>query len=568
MSDCLELRDVYGTLPAGGTPDWNGGARSIDSYTGDCWFGFEVLLVSVGVVVGLNNQDDSPHFGEIEHALHFERNAFDVMESGLRLGVGYAGRFEGDRYYILRIGTQVAYCERYSDAPTDAVFYDDLLPGIPLPGYLIDLSTVPSGGTVFLDISMFAIGDAIDNETSGEGLWFPQGDTEPTGVAAASVSGALPFTAFATGTADGETPVTTLVIGELPFEVEAIGAAHVGINGKLPFTGLASDIELNTRIIGKLPFTGSMSGSEAGSELPNPVLSGVVGFIPFAVVAGSGEPYTEIVGELPFTGVINGTADGETAITAGVYGELPFSGSTNSFGVDPDANFFNIALSFNAYSDVVEPPGPNQSIDVFEDILVLTSPLQILYSHMIRETVQLSTSALTFINFTTSVTDAVNALTTNRADYVLQIAEQFNITEDLTVTQVVAVAESLVATGTVATLYQAMVTVLSAMGVSDNYISGGSAGGATAGVSVQAFGPPSVEFTFTGYWKKGTEIQLDYTTDAGPGYISYTLEFAQNGPETMALFAVALDAQPLVAATYNGTSVTMTAQSPATTVQL
>jgi hypothetical protein len=133
---------------------------------------------------------------------------------------------------------------------------------------------------------------------------------------------------------------------------------------------------------------------------------------------------------------------------------------------------------------------------------------------------------------------------------------------------VLHVAEEVLAAGIVQSITQAIVAVLSAMTVTDGRITGGSAEGATAGVACILSGPPIVEFVFTGWWQATTEIQLNYTTDVGPGYISYTFDQPVDAGDAMVLFTAALDAQPLVNATFDGTSVTMTAQSPATTVQL
>ena len=216
------------------------------------------------------------------------------------------------------------------------------------------------------------------------------------------------------------------------------------------------------------------------------------------------------------------------------------------------------------YDDLVD-----QGIEIVESILA-TGSTESNYGIFITELLQIISPTQTFSQLAVELLDALRSLDSTQISLAVTVAEALTVddTGDLVLTQVMKVYEQLTALDSIQSSFTAAAIILAAIGLSDNKITGGSADGATAGVTVQDFGPPSVEFTFTGYWQKGTVIQLSYTTDVGPGYIEYTYEYAQMGPDAMALFAVALDAQPLVNATFDGTSVTMTAQAPATTVQL
>jgi hypothetical protein len=189
-------------------------------------------------------------------------------------------------------------------------------------------------------------------------------------------------------------------------------------------------------------------------------------------------------------------------------------------------------------------------------------------SFSIRELLQISNPLQTFYQTAVELLDSVAGVDSLELALAVHVAETYNVSDAITYRQALQVAEALIAEGIAESIYTAMAAVIGAIALSDNKITGGSSEGATAGVSIQNFGPPSVEFTFTGYWRAGTAIQLSFTTDVGPGYVEYITEYPGDGGDTMAFFTPVLDANALVNATFDGTSVTMTAQSPATTVQL
>ena len=364
---------------------------------------------------------------------------------------------------------------------------------------------------------------------------------------------AIPYDVLATGASRviGGVDVKAAALLELPFILTATGSDPTEVN-------ITAGAWLN------LPYDLVATGSDvAGVDIKAAALLDM----PFTLTATGSGPADAIIRagiglEIPFDLVATGHGDADVAPTAGIYGELNFTALGN--GREVPVNYFNILLSFNA-SGEVEPP--SAVIEITEGVAI-SMQLVARYAMMLRDFMRIVSTPQTFLEQSVELWDTATIVAETLPQFSLLIQETFDITESLTVVQVIELAERLVAVGMVETLYQGVVAVLSAVMVTDGRITGGSAEGGTAGVSVQAFGPPSVEFTFTGYWKAGTIIELSYTTSAGPGFISYTLQYPQLGPQVMALFATALDAQPLVNAAYNGTSVTITAQSPATWVQL
>lgn len=124
--------------------DWNAGANSIATQSGDCVVR-DTMNAVVGVVWGLaTDRPDPTDFATIEHGLYFHVNGggqprVSVMESGRVLNDErtYA---VGDEFEIRRNGTRVTYWH------AGVQFYR---------------STVPSTGEVFVGSAMYATGDEI-----------------------------------------------------------------------------------------------------------------------------------------------------------------------------------------------------------------------------------------------------------------------------------------------------------------------------------------------------------------------------------------------------------------------
>lgn len=117
---------------------WNAGARSMKLMPQSGYFEFKVPQ-ALGVVVGLNNADNSQDYGEISHGLQFTRQSFRVIENGeVKLNAG--GYSPTEVFTIGRRGNIVTYWAS---------------------GALMYTSTLPSSGPVFLDSSIYSSGDRI-----------------------------------------------------------------------------------------------------------------------------------------------------------------------------------------------------------------------------------------------------------------------------------------------------------------------------------------------------------------------------------------------------------------------
>jgi len=378
------------------------------------------------------------------------------------------------------------------------------------------------------------------------------GSTTVSAAVADGAAGATPT--FGAGTARGVIAATT--------DTAAVAVGDVE-------TGVGISTNVGTADVSMLPLTAAASAPNVFVGWTGNYQGDAVSMLPMTA---------ESTGDLvvPSFGLVDAIMVPMNASATGLTGEisvssdcqmLPLSVFASSEAEYSQAYCSMAPLQCAATSESYEGGEFPDVYDVLEQITVASDSMSIL-SFSIRELLQVSTPLQTFYQVATELLDSAGAVDSAELALILTVAETYNVSDAITYRQMLQVAEALVAQGIAQTEYTAIAAIIGVIALSDNKITGGSAEGATAGVSVQAFGPPSVEFTFTGYWKKGTEVQLSYTTDAGPGYISYTYEYAQMGPEAMALFAVALDAQPLVNANYNGTTVTMTAQAPATTVQL
>ena len=402
---------------------------------------------------------------------------------------------------------------------------------------------VKVNGTVYVDI-----GETTDEGGNGGGR------TITNGVAVDEEVSVTPT--FGSGTAKGVAGSTTAS------DAVAAGDPTTGVGistntsvsssmNMLPMTGAASAPNVY------VGWTGNYVGDslnmlpmvvEAAGDLAAPVI-GLANLVMVPMDAAA----TGLTGETTISSTGNmlpmvAFASSETAYSQG-YGSMP---PMQGIGTD------------EPYDDLID-----QAIEIVENILV-TGSTKSNYGIFITELLQIITPTQTFSQLAVELLDALRSLDSTQLSLAVTVAEALTVDDagDLVLTQVMKVYEQLTALDSIQSAFTAAAIVLAAIGVSDNKITGGSSEGATAGVSIQSFGPPSVEFTFTGYWQAGTIIQLGFTTDIGPGYVEYTVEYPGDGGDTMALFTPVLDANPLVNATFDGTSVTMTAQAPATTVQL
>ena len=570
---------------------WNSGAVGPATLAVNKVFTWRMSAGNVGSVVGLTLStapQDNSHTG-MALSIMAQSGRYQIYRGSVPVGSSVAFT-SGTKFALSR--TNTGNIEVYASG--------GLIHTEALPDDVVVDSSLYSGGDVIWDAVELAVALAPLNSNIAAS----------TASSAQAVAGAVAVTKiFGPGTALGVASATT--------SSAAINGS-VLVNGSVLTSGGATTVTAAVGVaesIGAVPTFGTGTalgtlGSTTASDAvaagdpstgvgisTNTSISGDMAMLPITAAGASAGVYTGWTGNyegdalkmLPMTSASSGDL-AAPVIGIGQCIMAPMSagatGATGSISTSSLGNMLPMSMFASSETEYSQAQGymhpltglgngelgeiidPSLTVEITEEFYAATATPTSNYVSQFLEQLTVSESTQTFIQMATEVAEAVAAMTTARADYVLQVAEAFNITENLTVTQIVRIAEALMAADATQTFYTAVVTVLSAMGMSDNYISGGSAEGGTAGVGVQDFGPPSVEFTFTGYWRAGTVVELGYTTDVGPGFISYTYEYAQMGPDAMALFAVALDAQPLVNATFDGTSVTMTAQAPATTVQL
>lgn len=126
-----DVRTVYNA-------GWTGGARSIDTLSGNGRLDFSVGYGSSGIVAGFGYKDENADYYEITHGILVQGSVACAIESGVQHGSWSVAA--GDVHSIQRIGTKVTYA---------------------LNGTIKYTSTVPSTGTVFADCSMYLGGDSI-----------------------------------------------------------------------------------------------------------------------------------------------------------------------------------------------------------------------------------------------------------------------------------------------------------------------------------------------------------------------------------------------------------------------
>ncbi len=164
MADCLEYRRIYKRQPL---PGWSAGAISESRLSGDGYFGFRASTAAVGIVVGLNDNQQGNGYQEIDFGLWFERGQFFVVENGQRLTNGQSFD-EGDWFYIVRARGGVYYTRK--PAGQSGPFTTPLRPAYEFPGQVEYASDRTSSSQVFLDTSFYAVGDKLLEATFSDSL--------------------------------------------------------------------------------------------------------------------------------------------------------------------------------------------------------------------------------------------------------------------------------------------------------------------------------------------------------------------------------------------------------------
>jgi len=562
MTVCVDTVPIYGTFPLDDPSAWNGGARSVVSYTGNCWYGWDVGSV-VGVACGLNGSDNvSTTYTDIDYGFVVLAGTYYPVQAGNVVSVVSGGHSPGQRYYIYRIDNKVAFCVRPSNADPANQYFDYRFPGYALPGYVAYVSPQLSYGNVFLDSALFALDDAVENEATGR-TWtgflnesqipnpntpIPVAPTNPgvgTSAVLAAGSGIIPLSITMTGTDNVQTPITSLIDGELTFALVSTSRSPVYLNGELEFAlgAFGGDVPVTAgSIYGELEFTGAAVGTA-------PLRNGVRGYMEITGSA-SGELYeqTGVNGELPITLKMTGTDNVQTPITSFIDGEMELYGV--GYATEVVNNYFNVAITFD-----VQPLLQELEVEITELFYALTAPLEVRYTNKVSDAIQIGTVVQSFYNPVVSLTEQALALANHELQFVTQIAEQFNISESIPVTQVVAIAEALAAAGTVQTIYQGIVAVLSALTVTDSKISGGggSSGGGGGGIIIidptgtstdtgTSGDPATIELV--GDFPAGSTIEIIYETDTGGESTVVTTITSDTDAEGAAtLLAADLDAQ-------------------------
>ncbi|HEY6612769.1 MAG TPA: hypothetical protein VIZ86_16770 [Pseudomonas sp.] len=124
---------------------WNGGASSIEPLEGDGYFSFNVSPNPAAVVVGLVAHDESVLPSEVTHGFYVHGDVVEVMESGAVIATAPTAHATDKRLVIARGNGVVTYQ------------YD---------GWS-HTSEVASFGAQYLDVSIYASGDFVDNPQRG-----------------------------------------------------------------------------------------------------------------------------------------------------------------------------------------------------------------------------------------------------------------------------------------------------------------------------------------------------------------------------------------------------------------
>lgn len=207
-----------GTPPIPATPatvvtqfnlGWAGGARSVESLTGDGTAQFSVSASSVGAVVGLDSGELEFSRTGAEHALYFRHGLVSVIEGGVEKTT-IASFVTTDVFRIRRVGSGVRYFQN------DTLLYT---------------SRTPSYGAQYLEASMYSGGDEVLNASlvndSIRGIGYaalaPLASFGSEGVYAGGDAALLPLASTGTGT------VT------VPHEGAASFAPMQAIGGNAPY---------------------------------------------------------------------------------------------------------------------------------------------------------------------------------------------------------------------------------------------------------------------------------------------------------------------------------------------
>lgn len=126
--------------PANYLAGWTGGARSVQSFVGNCYYTFAVPYTVTGVVTGLNTRDDNAGFLEIPRGFRIQNNTWAVIEHGQEKTNPKSRDFSGTTFGVMQAGSHTYYV---------------------VDGAVVYTGDKVGDGDVFADASLFMGGDSI-----------------------------------------------------------------------------------------------------------------------------------------------------------------------------------------------------------------------------------------------------------------------------------------------------------------------------------------------------------------------------------------------------------------------
>jgi hypothetical protein len=257
----------------------------------------------------------------------------------------------------------------------------------------------------------------------------------------------------------------------LTAEAEAFGTGIASVS-MLPLTAEAVSFGTGIASVSMLPLTAAASGPNVATGWTGNFEGDSVNMLPMTS-HGNGGLATPTIGigacvMAPLSGNATGVAGEVSTSSAGAMLPLTMLASEGEYGEALVTMLPMWAVgSEEGYEEV-----QNLSIEISETLYAATSPMQLKYVNKITEAMTIADIINTFYNPAVSVNEQVIATDRLLTAYILQLAEQFTTTDSLDIRQLVNLAEMLVASGVVTTVYSGVVELLSAMTASDNNVRG------------------------------------------------------------------------------------------------
>lgn len=262
---------------------WDAGAITLATLTGDGRFSFVVPSGVANVVVGLNTDDASVRPEEIRHGFQVSSGNYRVAETG-SAKTDWIAATGSITFHIVRFRSIVYYCVGTTAEPHDAV------PG-GLPGSLVYTSSAPPEVPVFLDASLWGIGDEVQDATLHEidGVLYSTGAAFPPARAAGYASDySIGSAVSAPLEAVGDGRVFSATNTFLPmFSIGSVGDYAVGSAVSLPMASFGSGSTLDLEM---LEIAAVFPAARAyGSGVSAPAPAGEAIFPPMGAAGYSGD---------------------------------------------------------------------------------------------------------------------------------------------------------------------------------------------------------------------------------------------------------------------------------------